>query len=65
MAFGGLIADASDGQYFLDSDTNGGTLVLSQAIANEPALGWGRGRFTPLFGRLVATLPALYPPARP
>jgi AcrR family transcriptional regulator len=36
--------------------------VLSQAIANEPDLEWGDGRFTPLFPKLLALLPALYPP---
>ena len=36
--------------------------VLSQAIANEPDLEWGHGRFTPLFSQLMAILPALYPP---
>jgi AcrR family transcriptional regulator len=36
--------------------------VISQAIANEPDLEWGHGRFTPLFPQLVALLPALYPP---
>jgi len=36
--------------------------VLSQAIANEPDVEWGRGRFTPLFPQLMALLPALYPP---
>jgi hypothetical protein len=36
--------------------------VLSQAIANEPDLEWGHGRFTPLFPQLMALLPALYPP---
>ena len=36
--------------------------VLSQAIANEPDLEWGYGRFTPLFPQLMALLPALYPP---
>lgn len=36
--------------------------VLSQAIANEPDLEWGQGRFTPLFPQLMALLPALYPP---
>jgi hypothetical protein len=36
--------------------------VLSQAIANEPDLEWGHGRFTPLFSQLMALLPALYPP---
>lgn len=39
--------------------------VLSQAMANEPELDWGQGRFTPLFPRLMALLPALYPPTRP
>ena len=36
--------------------------VLSQAIANEPDLEWGHGRFTPLLSQLMALLPALYPP---
>lgn len=38
------------------------TGVLSQALANEPALPWGEGRFTPLFPKLIDLLPALYPP---
>jgi hypothetical protein len=36
--------------------------VLGQAIANEPGVPWGKGRFSPLFGRLFDLLPALYPP---
>jgi AcrR family transcriptional regulator len=36
--------------------------VLSQAMANEPDLEWGHGRFTPLFPRLMTLIPALYPP---
>lgn len=36
--------------------------TLSQAMANEPELDWGVGRFTPLFPKLMALLPALYPP---
>jgi len=32
--------------------------VLSQAIANEPDLPWGEGRFTPAFARLMRLLPA-------
>ena len=36
--------------------------VLSQAMANEPDLEWGYGRFTPLLSRLVNLIPALYPP---
>ena len=36
--------------------------VLSQAIANEPDLPWGEGRFTPTFARLMRLLPAVFPP---
>ncbi len=35
--------------------------VLSQAIANEPGLPWGEGRFTPSFDRLMRLLPAAFP----
>jgi hypothetical protein len=35
--------------------------VLSQAFANEPGLQWGEGRFTPLFPKLMALLPAAFP----
>ena len=35
--------------------------VLSQAIANEPGLPWGEGRFTPNFDRLMRLLPAAFP----
>jgi AcrR family transcriptional regulator len=38
------------------------TGVLSQAMANEPELPWGAGRFTPQFRRLMGLLPTLYPP---
>jgi AcrR family transcriptional regulator len=37
--------------------------VLSQAIANEPDLPWGEGRFTPTFARLMRLLPAAFPVA--
>jgi AcrR family transcriptional regulator len=37
--------------------------VLSQAISNEPDVPWGKGRFTPLFPKLMGLLPTLYPPA--
>lgn len=37
--------------------------VLTQAMANEPHLGWGEGRYTPIFPRLMELLPAAYPPA--
>lgn len=36
--------------------------VLTQAMANEPHLDWGEGRFTTIFGRLMTLLPAAYPP---
>lgn len=36
--------------------------VLTQAMANEPHLEWGEGRFTPTFPRLMKLLPAAYPP---
>lgn len=39
--------------------------VLTQALANEPHLEWGRGRFTPTFSRLMKLLPAAYPPTHP
>jgi AcrR family transcriptional regulator len=36
--------------------------VLGQAMANEPGLPWGEGRFSPLLPKLLGTLGALYPP---
>jgi AcrR family transcriptional regulator len=36
--------------------------VLTQAMANEPHLEWGEGRYTPIFPRLMKLLPAAYPP---
>jgi hypothetical protein len=39
--------------------------VVSQAMANEPELPWGAGRFTPNFRRLMGLLPTLYPRSRP
>jgi AcrR family transcriptional regulator len=36
--------------------------VFGQALANEPDLPWGTGRFTPLLPKLMDVLPALYPP---
>jgi AcrR family transcriptional regulator len=37
--------------------------VIGQALANEPNLPWGTGRFTPLLPKLINALPALYPPS--
>jgi len=41
--------------------------VLGQAMANEPGVPWGEGRFSPLLPKLLGLLAALYPPtsARP
>jgi AcrR family transcriptional regulator len=39
--------------------------VLSQAIANEPQLEWGQGRFTGLFPKLMKLLVAVYPAPSP
>ena len=38
--------------------------VIGQAMANEPGVAWGKGRFTPLLPKLLGTLTALYPPPR-
>ena len=36
--------------------------VIGQAMANEPGLAWGEGRFSPLLPKLLGLLAALYPP---
>ena len=36
--------------------------AIGQALANEPGLPWGKGRFSPLFPKLLGTLASLYPP---
>jgi AcrR family transcriptional regulator len=36
--------------------------VIGQALANEPGVPWGEGRFSPLLPKLLGTLTALYPP---
>jgi AcrR family transcriptional regulator len=36
--------------------------VLGQAMANEPGVPWGHGRFSPLLPKLLGVLAALYPP---
>jgi hypothetical protein len=38
------------------------TGALTQAMANEPELPWGEGRFTPLFPLIMAHLADIYPP---
>ena len=53
-------ADSDEAVYLLSTLIIG---VLSQAIANEPDLEWGSGRFTSLFPRLMQLFAATYPPA--
>lgn len=50
----------SDEALFLTSVFVSG--VVGQAIANEPGLPWGEGRFSPLLPKLLGTLAAIYPP---
>jgi AcrR family transcriptional regulator len=37
--------------------------VISQTLANEPGTPWSKGRFGPMLPRLLALIPAAYPPA--
>ena len=53
-------ADSDEAVYLVSTLITG---VLSQAIANEPGLAWGQGRFTPLFPKLMRLLAAAYPAA--
>jgi AcrR family transcriptional regulator len=52
-------ADSEEAVYLVSTLIVG---VLSQAMANEPDLEWGKGRFTPAFPRLMKLLAAAYPP---
>ncbi len=52
-------ADSDEALYLVSTLISG---VLTQAMANEPELEWGVGRFTPLFSRLMRLLPEVYPP---
>jgi AcrR family transcriptional regulator len=56
----GPAADSDDGTAFLSILTAG---ICSQAMANEPDVPWGTGRFTPLFPQVMALLPVAFPPA--
>jgi len=54
----GPAADSDEALYLLSTLITG---VLSQAMANEPDLAWGKGRFTPLFPKLMTLFTAAYP----
>jgi AcrR family transcriptional regulator len=51
-------ANAEEAVYLVSTLIAG---VLSQAMANEPDLEWGQGRFTPTFPRLMRLLVAAFP----
>ena len=51
-------ANAEDAVYLVSTLITG---VLSQAMANEPDLEWGHGRFTPMFPKLMRLLAAAFP----
>jgi hypothetical protein len=52
-------ADSDEALYVVSIFVSG---IVGQAIANEPGLAWGEGRFTPLLPKLIRSLAALYPP---
>jgi AcrR family transcriptional regulator len=51
-------ADSDEAVFLVSTLITG---VLSQAMANEPELAWGQGRFTPLFPKLMRLIAAAYP----
>ena len=55
-------ADSDEAIYLISTLITG---VVSQAMANEPDLAWGEGRFTPVLPRLMALFTAAYPPPSP
>ncbi len=54
-------ADSDEAIYLLSTLITG---VLSQAMANEPELAWGEGRFSPMFPKLMSLFTAAYPPLK-
>lgn len=52
-------ADSDEALYVTSVFISG---VIGQAMANEPGVPWGEGRFSPLLPKLLRLLAALYPP---
>jgi AcrR family transcriptional regulator len=52
-------ADSDEALYVTSVFVSG---VVGQAMANEPGLPWGEGRFSPLLPKLLGTLAVIYPP---
>ena len=55
----GPAADSDEALFLLSILVSG---LVGQALANEPGVPWGEGRFTSLFPRLLGVLTALYGP---
>jgi AcrR family transcriptional regulator len=55
----GAAADSDEAIHVLSIFISG---AVGQAIANDPDLPWGTGRYTPLLPRLLDLLVVLYPP---
>ena len=55
----GAGADSDEALYVTSVFVSG---VLGQAMANEPGVPWGEGRFSPLLPKLLGLLVDLYPP---
>lgn len=56
---GAAAAESDDALFTVASIISG---VTTMAMANQPGKRWGKDRFTPVFPRLIALLPALFPP---
>jgi AcrR family transcriptional regulator len=61
-AAAGQLGPEADSDEAIDLVSTLITGVLSQAMANEPGLPWGQGRFTSQFPKLMKLLAAAYPP---
>jgi hypothetical protein len=57
----GPAAESEETVYLLSVFISG---VIGQALANDPDLPWGTGRFTPLLPKLMDVLRTLYPAPR-
>ena len=55
----GPAADSDEAVFLVSIFVSG---LVGQAMANEPGVPWGEGRFSPLFPRLLGVLGALYGP---
>jgi len=61
-AAGGQLGPGADSDEALWTTSVFVSGVIGQALANEPGVAWGEGRFSPLLPKLLGALAALYPP---